>query len=135
LSPQNGSLHQDTPFLGILGFVGVCVLYFPAHQDPVIASLFMDSPASPTPRDARQLGTLWISGKYAGTLSGSMNMMGNFGNALAPVITGYVLQATNNNWMMSFYIGAVVYLIGAVCWMFIDPVSPLEGSSLAEVHA
>jgi MFS transporter, ACS family, glucarate transporter len=33
-----------------------------------------------------------VGGKLAGTLSGTMNMMGNFGGALYPVATGYILR-------------------------------------------
>ena len=42
-----------------------------------------------------------VGGKYAGTLSGTMNMMGNFGGALSPVVIGYVLQ-TNRELADSF---------------------------------
>jgi len=133
-----GSVTKARRFFGILGFCLASVLLFlSGHmKDPVIASLVMG--LASFSNDLVMPGS-WgacmdIGGKYAGTLSGSMNMMGNFGGALAPVITGYILQATNNNWMMSFYIGAAVYLIGAACWFFIDPVTPLEEPSLVEVH-
>lgn len=67
-----------------------------------------------------------VGGKYAGTLSGSMNMMGNFGGSFAPIATGMILQATGGNWAMTFYVSAAVYFVGALCWLFIDPVTPLE---------
>ena len=72
-----------------------------------------------------------VGGKYAGTLSGSMNMMGNFGGGMAPVIMGYVLQKTGN-WTLNFYIMAGIYLLAALAWRFIDPVTPLKGASLDE---
>jgi MFS family permease len=67
-----------------------------------------------------------IGGKYAGSLSGSMNMMGNLGGAVAPMVVPLVLEWTDNSWNMNFYTFAGVYLIGAVAWLFIDPVTPLE---------
>ena len=66
-----------------------------------------------------------IGGKYAGTLSGAMNMWGNIGGALAPLVIGYVLAWTNSNWNLTFYISAAIYLMGIVCWAFLDPVTPV----------
>ncbi|MFA6545687.1 MAG: MFS transporter, partial [Limisphaerales bacterium] len=67
-----------------------------------------------------------VGGKHTGSLSGSMNMMGNAGGALAPLVIPYVLKWTDNNWNVNFWMFAAVYFIGSVCWMFIDPVTPLE---------
>ena len=34
-----------------------------------------------------------VGGRFAGTLSGSMNMMGNFGGMAGPVVVGLILQS------------------------------------------
>ncbi len=67
-----------------------------------------------------------VGGKFAGTLSGSMNMMGNLAGGMAPLIVGYILEHSNKNWALTFYISAAIYMAGMVCWMFIDPVTPLD---------
>jgi MFS family permease len=67
-----------------------------------------------------------IGGRYAGTLSGSMNMMGNLAGSIGPVVAGYLLRATNNNWMAPIHVMAAVALAGVVCWLLLDPVTPLE---------
>jgi ACS family glucarate transporter-like MFS transporter len=67
-----------------------------------------------------------VGGRFAGTLSGSMNMMGNLGGAVSPIVVGFILSTTNQNWTMTFYISAAVYMVGMVAWMFIDPVSSLD---------
>jgi MFS family permease len=67
-----------------------------------------------------------IGGEHAGTLSGAMNMWGNIGGALSPIAIGYMLDATHNNWNLTFYVSAAVYLTGAVFWSFLDPVTPLS---------
>ncbi len=72
-----------------------------------------------------------IGGRFAGTLSGSMNMMGNLAGAVAPVIIGRLIDVTGSNWDLTFYISAVIYLGAAICWMFLDPVTPLDGSKSA----
>jgi cyanate permease len=67
-----------------------------------------------------------VGGKYAGTLSGSMNMFGNFAGGLAPLAIGYILDFTNQNWNLTLFISAAVYYTGIISWLFLDPVTPLE---------
>ncbi len=67
-----------------------------------------------------------IGGKYAGTVSGSMNMMGNLAGFVAPVVGGFLLDATHNNWNLFIYVNAAVGILGAICWLFIDPTTRLE---------
>jgi MFS transporter, ACS family, glucarate transporter len=67
-----------------------------------------------------------IGGKYAGTVSGAMNMTGNIGGALTPLFIGYVLYWTNHNWNLTFYVSAAIYLLGNICWRYMDPVTPVE---------
>jgi len=87
-----------------------------------------------------------VGGRLAGSVSGSMNMMGNFGGAVGPVVVGYILSASKatadappsqQGWTTAFLVAAAVYGIGALSWLFIDPVTPLEerGASRAPVQA
>ena len=71
--------------------------------------------------------TMDLGGKYAGTLSGAMNTWGNVGGALSPMVIGYVLEWTRNNWNLTFYIAAAVYAAAILCWLFLDSVTPIEG--------
>jgi MFS family permease len=66
-----------------------------------------------------------IGGKLAGMLAGSMNMMGNLAGFLAPIIIGHLVELSGANWNLTFYISAAIYLVSAVCWLFIDPVTPI----------
>jgi ACS family glucarate transporter-like MFS transporter len=59
-------------------------------------------------------------GKYSGTVSGMMNMAGNFGGALSPIVFGYI--AKQGDWVTQFYIAAALLLTGAAIWGFwLDP--------------
>ena len=132
LTMRTGSVAKTRRILAISGFVGASLSLFISSlpESPVWAALLMGL--------ASFCGDLTLPGswgtcmdvgeKYAGTLSGSMNMMGNLGGSLAPLSIPYFLAASNNNWAISFYVGAAVYLIGAVCWFFIDSVTPIEAS-------
>jgi nitrate/nitrite transporter NarK len=55
-----------------------------------------------------------------------MNMMGNAGGAVTPMIVPLVLTMTHNNWHANFWVFAGIYLLGALCWVFLDPVTSLE---------
>jgi len=68
-----------------------------------------------------------VGGKFTGTLSGSMNMFGNFGSLTAPIAMGYMVRATGN-WDYAIYSMVAAYLLAAVCWPLMDPETPLEGS-------
>ncbi|MGB7582886.1 MAG: MFS transporter [Sedimentisphaerales bacterium] len=70
-----------------------------------------------------------IGGKFSGTLSGSMNMMGNFGGGLAAIVIGYILAWSNHNWNAVLYVAAGVYFLGTFCWLVIDPVTPIDNRS------
>jgi len=80
------------------------------------------------------ISTCWttcgdIGGRFAGTLGGQMNMWGAFGGFLSPMLIGWLLDLTGQNWNITFYLSAVVYAAGALMWLALDPVTPLEDNS------
>lgn len=64
--------------------------------------------------------TIDVGREYAGTVSAMMNMFGNLGGALSPVIFGMLVQWTGR-WELPFLIASVLCVIAAVCWFRIDP--------------
>jgi MFS family permease len=59
-------------------------------------------------------------GKYSGTVSGMMNMAGNFGGAISPIVFGYLAQG--GNWQAPFIVAATLLVIGSAIWAFwLDP--------------
>jgi MFS family permease len=76
-----------------------------------------------------------VGGRHTGSLSGSMNMMGNLGGAMPGVVVPLVLDtftpagAAAQNWNAVFVLFAIVYVVGGVSWLFIDSTTPLEAGS------
>jgi len=68
-----------------------------------------------------------VGGKFAGTYSGSMNMMGNLGGAISPVAVAWMVK--HFSYQLAFDVSAGVYFLAALCWLFIDPVTPLDRES------
>jgi len=66
-----------------------------------------------------------MGGRYAGTMSAFMNMMGCLGAGLFPVVVPHLMTATGNNWTLVLVLNAVAYLAAAACWLFLDSETPL----------
>ena len=67
-----------------------------------------------------------LGGRYAGSVSGSMNAAGNTAGFIAPAAVAYILSASGDNWPLTFYVSAGAYFLGAFCWTRIDPVTRLD---------
>jgi sugar phosphate permease len=67
-----------------------------------------------------------VGGKCSGTVSGMMNMAGNIGGALSPIVFGVLVQF--GSWQAPFIVAAGLLILGAAIWAFwLDPdVSVLE---------
>lgn len=59
-----------------------------------------------------------IGGTSAGTVSGVMNMIGNIGASLSPIIMGLLIQKTGN-WNLTFLIAAGLNFAGMALWIFV----------------
>jgi ACS family glucarate transporter-like MFS transporter len=62
-----------------------------------------------------------IGKQYTATVSSTMNMLGNFAGFVAPVVFGYILQNTNNNWAAVMYTMSAASAVSALCWFFLEP--------------
>jgi ACS family glucarate transporter-like MFS transporter len=115
--------------VAICGFAGAsaCIFLFTGIQDPRMAMVvlgfagFFNDFVMP----AAWAGTMDIGGRYAGTVSGVMNMMGSIAGASSVLVVGYLLTWTGN-WTLAFYVSAAIYMVGAFCWLFLDSHTPLE---------
>jgi MFS family permease len=125
-----GSVSRARKWMGAAGFIGASVflLVSTLTRDPMHAMLAMGlaSFCNDLVMPGAWGACMDIGGKYAGTLSGSMNMMGNFAGILAPSIGGFILAHTGNDWNLFLFTMAGAYFLGAFCWPFIDSTRPLE---------
>lgn len=130
LARQLGSVAQARKLMAYLGFTGASLLLIVSIHlaNPVAAMVAMGfaSFCNDLVMPGSWGACMDVGGKYAGTLSGTMNMLGNFGGAVSPTAISLILWWTHNNWSVAFYVSAAVYFCGSFFWLVMDPVTPIE---------
>ncbi|MDP9169953.1 MAG: MFS transporter [Acidobacteriota bacterium] len=130
LTRLTGSVTATRRLLGCIGFLsasGLIVLStFLSNPILAVVALAFASFSNDLVMPGAWGACMDVGGRYAGTLSGTMNMMGNLGGALASAISPYILSATGDNWNMVLYTAAALYFVGTFFWITVDPVTPLD---------
>jgi MFS transporter, ACS family, glucarate transporter len=139
LAERSGNVRRARRIVACTGLfsAGAMLVLATRINDPVFAmiALGMASFSNDLAMAPDWAACMDVGGRLAGSLSGSMNMLGNIGGAVGPVVVGYILSATKvsadapptpQGWITAFLVAAAVYGVGGVAWLFIDPVTPLE---------
>jgi len=117
---RTGSAKIARRTVAITGLLGCAVFITPAAltADAVtavvcltISMFFLECTIGPSWAVPMDTG-----GKYSGTVSGMMNMAGNFGAALSPIVFGVLAQ--NGNWEAPFILAAALLVAGSAVWAF-----------------
>ncbi|MGH9674101.1 MAG: MFS transporter [Bryobacteraceae bacterium] len=131
-----GSVSRSRRLLGCIGFLGASLMLVLSIQlqSPLAAMIAMGMASffNDLVMPGAWGACMDVGGKYAGTLSGSMNMMGNMAGFVAPWLGGRILDKTGGDWNSFLYLMAGVYAVGTLVWPFIDPVTPLEKDTPSE---
>jgi MFS family permease len=127
-----GNVAGARRIVAIIGFIGASasIFAFIRVADPTRAMLLLGLAGffNDFVMPAAWAACMDIGGRHAGTVSGAMNMIGNIGGALSPLAVGYILTAYPGNWTVTFYVSSGIYLLGGICWLFIDAHTPLEAA-------
>jgi nitrate/nitrite transporter NarK len=111
------------------GFAGACgcLILSTTVNDPVFAMLTiaMASFSNDLVMPCAWGATMDLGGAYAGTVSGTMNSVGNLAGVALPVAVPYILLWAHNDWNVTFYVSAAIYATGILAWVFLDSVTPL----------
>jgi nitrate/nitrite transporter NarK len=69
--------------------------------------------------------TVDIGHRYAGTVAGFMNMIGNLGTVVSPRVVVWLARLTGTdkayNWKAALYYSAGMFVVASCCWLFINP--------------
>jgi MFS family permease len=128
LTRVTGSVRTTRSILGFSGqaLAGCCLIAATFFEEPILAvlSIALASFFNDTTMPGSWTTCMDIGGKYTGTVSGAMNMMGNFGGVVSPLVLGYIIRETGD-WNLTFYLTAGLYFVGATCWLFINSTKAL----------
>jgi MFS transporter, ACS family, glucarate transporter len=76
------------------------------------------------------LGAAWgscvdIGGRRSGAVSAAMNTSGQVGAILSPILVAAVVRSFSN-WSAPLYLTGVLFLLGGLCWLWVDPTKPVS---------
>jgi len=76
------------------------------------------------------LGAAWgscvdIGRRRSGAVSAAMNTSGQVGSILSPILVAQVVQRFSQ-WSAPLYVTGVLFLLGALCWLWVDPTKPVS---------
>jgi ACS family glucarate transporter-like MFS transporter len=110
------------------GGAALFLLLFTSIHDPNFAMIAMSLSSFVVELSAPVTWTtaMDLGGESVGLLTGMMNTLGHLGGSVAPTIIGYLLAASGNSWDIAFYASAALYALGGLCWLVLDPVTPLD---------
>jgi MFS family permease len=118
--------------LGAVAYVlaGVSLLGAAASSTPMLAAALI---AVATGMTMFTLGAAWgtvieLGRNHVGVVGATMNSVGNLAAMLNPLIVAYSVQWFNN-WNLPLYLMGALFLVGALCWMVVDPGQPVFGEA------
>ena len=127
-----GNVGRSRRIWGVTGLLAACfflVVTIHAHTAVwAVISLALASFSNDVTIPPAWAACMDISGRHAGTVSGSMNMMGNLATFVAPAMGGWLIHDFMNRagYNSFLWVMAGAYVVGAACWLFVDPVTPLD---------
>ena len=69
--------------------------------------------------------TIDKAGNHVAPVFGAMNMAGNLGAAICPVVVAWVAETTGN-WNLVLMLFVAIYVGAAICWALLDPEGTID---------
>jgi ACS family glucarate transporter-like MFS transporter/ACS family D-galactonate transporter-like MFS transporter len=69
--------------------------------------------------------TIDLGGSNIPMVFSVMNMSGNIGAAICPMVVPLVVRFGDENWNLVLLFFAAIYLAAAIAWAFLDPTRPV----------
>ncbi|MGE3818720.1 MAG: hypothetical protein AB7I30_04745, partial [Isosphaeraceae bacterium] len=106
-----------------LTVAGVTLIAGATAESAIVSALLI---AISGAADSFLLASCWgvcqdVGGQNAGLVSGCMNTAGQIGAVLSPILLPYFADP-----MVPLCIAGGLYLLGALCWLGIDPTRPIQ---------
>jgi MFS transporter, ACS family, glucarate transporter len=134
LAATGGS--RRTPALIGLPLAAAAICLAATTRGEVESALFMTAAAALA---AFGVAPAWavateMGGARAGLVTGAMNMCGNLGGALSPLVVGYSLQWLGS-WEAPLFSVAALYVFASLCWLAVDPARTVGRRAVSRASA
>jgi MFS family permease len=105
---------------------GIALLVAARSSTPVLAAALI---AAATGLTMFTLGAAWatvieVGRNQVGVVGATMNSLGNLAAMLNPLIVAYSVQWFGS-WNVPLYVMGVLFLVGAACWLVVEPGRPV----------
>jgi MFS family permease len=106
---------------------GLSIIAGAAAENALVAALLISVSGAAA---SFLLGSAWgacldIAGPHPGLVTATMNSTGQIGGFLSPIILALFLKKGAEDWSSPLYIAGALYLMGAACWLLVDPRRPI----------
>jgi MFS family permease len=119
---------------GIVGYslAAVLILLASTATDPLMAAVFIALAAATCMLTTAPAWStcLDIGRENSGTVSAAMNTSGQVAAIASQPIVGYSLDWFDN-WNVPFWLLAGLFVMGAICWAFVEPTRPVTSRTVA----
>ena len=130
-----GNLKLARCGVGIAGYLtsGLLLLTVASVENGRVAAILLAFAlcAQTTTTSAAWAVCLDVGRRYAGAVTGTMNMIGNFGGAIAPLVVGLAVERLQS-WSLPFHITAAVFLFSSLMWLLVDPRCPVIAEKVSD---
>jgi MFS family permease len=119
---------------GIIGYAcaAVFIVFASVQRDPVTAAVLIALAASTCMLTTAPAWSTCvdIGRENSGTVSAMMNTAGQFAAIILQPIVGYSVDWLGN-WNVPFWLLAGLFVMGAICWAFVEPTKPVIADPVA----
>lgn len=127
---------RRTPGIAGYGLAAVCIFSAAIATEPVTAAVLIAFAASTC---MLTTATSWstcvdIGREHSATVAATMNTSGQIAAIASAPIVGYSVKWFGD-WNLPFWLLGGLFLVGSVCWIFIDPREPVFDEEAAPAGA
>jgi MFS family permease len=112
----------------VLTGLGLAAAMFASYPTALVA-VALGMTASGFAGPATWAATMDVGGRSSTSVMAVLNMSGNLGAFLCPIAIGAILGAFPEGWNLVLLMLAMVYIIGGLCWLPVDPDARRPGGS------
>lgn len=124
--------RQGLAIVNMLGCAALLAVAYPLENARLaVAVVTLSSFCAGVGGPAGYTITIDLGGRHVSTVFSTMNMAGNFGGALCPIVVPWLFGPDERDWNGVFLFLAAIYVAAAACWALVNPTRPIFADNVA----